>query len=150
MSDFCSIMGIGFIWDWAQIEMDNARQMPVQQYFPDICLILNTLKQNKYRKFGIFVKQYTHFMKPLLRTTSLILYLAGLSLIATALLFRQETLFTLIGMASMILMIPWIICIADSFKRKNNSNGLWTYLLIFFGLVFIPVYLLYKHSYKIK
>ncbi len=83
-------------------------------------------------------------MKPLTLTICWILYLLSISLLVTAFVFRQETLFTRIGMASLILMIPWIICIVDSVKRKNNSNGLWTYLLIFVGLIFIPVYLLVK------
>jgi hypothetical protein len=73
---------------------------------------------------------------------SWILYFLSLIFLLIGLIFRHEHIIVYLGYTTFILTIPWIICIVNSFKSKNSSNGLWPFFLFFFGLIAIPLYLI--------
>lgn len=52
-----------------------------------------------------------------------------------------------ISLASLFLTVPWIICIVSSIKSKENANGLWIILIILFGMIAIPIWLV-RHGNK--
>jgi hypothetical protein len=54
--------------------------------------------------------------------------------------------YTSISLASLILLVPWIICIVDSIRSGENTNGLWIFILVFFGFVTIPFWLAMKNN----
>ncbi len=58
-------------------------------------------------------------------------------------LISSHSKYLTISLASILLLAPWIICIVNSAKSKNNGNGLWVYVIAFFGLVSIPLWLVF-------
>lgn len=48
--------------------------------------------------------------------------------------------FLYLSISALILTIPWILCIISSIKSKGDD--LWTYLVIIFGFITIPIHLL--------
>lgn len=47
--------------------------------------------------------------------------------------------FVLIG--GSLMAVPWVICIIYFIKTKNEKNFLWLSLLVFTGIIAIPLYL---------
>lgn len=63
------------------------------------------------------------------------LYLLSAIILIIELGFRSNETpgFINLSIASLILMIPWIICIVSAIKNKKE-NGIWVFGLIFLGL----------------
>jgi len=81
-------------------------------------------------------------MRKTTQIISWILYCLSLIILLIGLIFRHEHIIVYLSYTTIILTIPWIICIVNSFKPKNNSNRLCPFFLFFFGLITIPLYLI--------
>jgi len=58
--------------------------------------------------------------------------------------------YSAISYGAILSFVPWIICIVDSVKSKKNANGLWVILIIAFGTIFIPLWLIYHGKDRIS
>jgi predicted ferric reductase len=71
-----------------------------------------------------------------------VFYLLAVIILFFGLVFRFEHKLLYMSYSCVLLTVPWIICILNSFKPKNNSIGLWPFFLFFVGLIAIPLYLI--------
>jgi hypothetical protein len=81
-------------------------------------------------------------MKKNTQITAWVFYLVSVIILFFGLVFRFEHKLLYLSYSCVILTAPWIICILNSLKPKNNSYGLWPFFLFFFGLIAIPLYLI--------
>jgi hypothetical protein len=81
-------------------------------------------------------------MKRSAATIAWILYITGLISILAFLIFGycEATFWTLIS-GSLLMAIPWIICIVDYIKMDGKKDYMWLIILITFSLPSIPVHL---------
>ena len=54
---------------------------------------------------------------------------------------NDTTSLTIVSAASLLITIPWVICIINAIKN-NKIHSLWVLGLIFSGLLVIPFYLI--------
>ncbi len=89
-------------------------------------------------------------MKKSTRTISWVIYIIGVLLLLYGAKLNPdfEIKLTWIALSSILLSVPWIICIIHSIKSKDNQNGLWIYFLFFMGVIFIPLYLIRTRTEK--
>lgn len=73
-----------------------------------------------------------------------IFYLIGISLSIYSLYAEPRNL-GLLGIACIILLYPWISCLKSAWNNSQNK-GVWIYLLIFFGALGIPLYLIFGNK----
>jgi hypothetical protein len=70
------------------------------------------------------------------------LYVLSLLLLAYALFFYVEVRYSYLSFAVLVLTVPWIICLVNAIRNERGLSFLWVYLLVFFGLIGIPLYLI--------
>ena len=88
-------------------------------------------------------------MKRSTTTIAWVLYIAGLILLLISLLNgHSEATFWPLIYGSLLIAIPWIICIIDYIKMDGKKDYLWLLFLISFGLPSIPVHLVKRRVKK--
>ncbi len=68
-----------------------------------------------------------------------ILYLIFMGIFLFGVFSKPEISFLKVLIGSIGLIIPWLICLINAFKKK--MGGLWIWFLFFMGGIAIPIYL---------